>query len=292
MKHTINKKYFKNFYILLLSLIMLLVIYLIADQYIIVTTNYSIKESKINNKITIAMISDLHNMNFGNNQVVVDKIRHSNPDIIVALGDIIDERHSDITPALTIMNNLPDIANTYYIIGNHDQKCSQYDKFLNSIQARGVQLLDDEITDITINNNKVSILGLTQYSNGEFEDPEYTALIKNFCEKDAYKILLTHYPEYTNWFFDHDKYYEYNFDLMLCGHTHGGVVKLPFIGGIYAPNQGCFPKYVYGKYYVDSENKNPYNMVITSGLGQDPRFFRVNNFPEIAVVTVEFGLPG
>jgi len=258
-------------------------VYLIADQYIIVTTNYTLKSDKINGKITIAMISDLHNMNFGNNEIVAKKISEAEPDVIFVLGDIVDERTNDLTPALTVMNSLTEVADTYFIFGNHDRLCEQYDEFIDTIGNSGVTVLDDEAVQTTKNGNSVTILGLTSY----FEGKDYVSLMGQLCENDDYKILLCHYPEYTPWFFEKDKYYEYDFDLMLSGHTHGGVVKLPFIGGIIAPSQGLFPEYVYGDYNVDKGNKNPYHMIITSGLGEDKRMIRVNNFPEIAVVTIE-----
>lgn len=273
----------RKVYIVILFFILLITVYLIADQYIIVTTNYTLKSDKINGKITIAMISDLHNMNFGNNEIVAKKISEAEPDVIFVLGDIVDERTNDLTPALTVMNSLTEVADTYFIFGNHDRLCEQYDEFIDTIGNSGVTVLDDEAVQTTKNGNSVTILGLTSY----FEGKDYVSLMGQLCENDDYKILLCHYPEYTPWFFEKDKYYEYDFDLMLSGHTHGGVVKLPFIGGIIAPSQGLFPEYVYGDYNVDKGNKNPYHMIITSGLGEDKRMIRVNNFPEIAVVTIE-----
>ena len=115
----------------------------------------------------------------------------------------------------------------------------------------------------------------------------YTELMKELCENDDLRIMLCHYPEFTPWFFGQDLYYESDFELMLSGHTHGGLVRLPFFGGLYAPNQGLFPEYSKGLYYIDKENKNPYHMLVTGGLGPDTRFIRINNFPEISFITVK-----
>ena len=294
MKKILNAK---NIFIFCLALIFALVLYLISDQYVITTSEYTIKSDKITNGFKIAVISDLHNMDFGgSNKAVLDKISEGKPDIIAVVGDIIDESDTDITPALNVMNNLPSIAPTYYVAGNHDRLCPLYESFKQSIMASGVSYLrtidygetfiSRAERKIIINGDRVALLGLHNYSTGEAEDKHYTRIMRDFCRKKCFKILLCHYPEYTTWFFEQDKYYKYNFDLMLSGHTHGGVVNIPFIGGIIAPNQGLFPEYCKGLYYIDKGNENPYNMIITGGLGEDRRFMRVNNFPEITFVNV------
>ncbi|MEE0929683.1 MAG: metallophosphoesterase [Acutalibacteraceae bacterium] len=268
-------------------LLLIITAYLITDQYLIVNPEYTIESKSINNKFNIAVITDLHSMNFGgDNQVVVDIIQKQSPDMIAVVGDIVDEYNSDITNALNIMTKLPQIAPTYYVVGNHDYKCERYLEFRYEIRESGVTILENEISYIDINENKIAILGLISYSSGEYEEKEYINLMKEFCENSYYKILLCHYPEFTNWFFEQDKYYEYDFDLMLSGHTHGGLINLPLFGGLYAPNQGFLPKYSKGMYYIDEGNKNPYYMIISGGLGQDRRFFRINNFPEVVSVTV------
>ena len=294
MKKILNAK---NIFIFCLALIFALVLYLISDQYVITTSEYTIKSDKITNGFKIAVISDLHNMDFGgSNKAVLDKISEGKPDIIAVVGDIIDESDTDITPALNVMNNLPSIAPTYYVVGNHDRLCPLYESFKQSIMASGVSYLrtidygetfiSRAERKIIINGDRVALLGLHNYSTGEAEDKHYTRIMRDFCRKKCFKILLCHYPEYTTWFFEQDKYYKYNFDLVLSGHTHGGVINIPFIGGIIAPNQGLFPEYCKGLYYIDKGNENPYNMIITGGLGEDRRFMRVNNFPEITFVNV------
>lgn len=268
-----------------------------CDQYVILTPEYTIKSDKVENGFTIALISDLHNTDLGrNNQAVLDRIKEKSPDMIAVVGDMIDRWAEDITPTLHLMKNLPDIAPTYYVLGNHDKSCPQYETFKKEIMSSGVHFLrasengGDIVSKAEItakfNGDKVHILGLHTYSNGEYEDPRYTAIMDKFCSKSGFKILLCHYPEFTPWFFGQDKYYETNFDLMLCGHTHGGIIRIPFVGGLIAPNQGLFPEYDRGIFYIDKENKNPYHMVITGGLGQDRRCIRINNFPQITLIHV------
>ena len=282
---------------ILLCGVVILSAYLICDQYVILTPEYTMKSDKVQNGFKIALISDLHNMDFGNgNRKVIDTVKRNSPDMIAVVGDMIDERSTDITPTLSLMKQLPDIAPTYYVLGNHDKSCPQYEIFKKEIMSSKVHFLratdngkeiisKAEIT-ATFNGDKVHILGLHTYSNGEYEDPRYTEIMDKFCSKNGFKILLCHYPEFTPWFFGQDKYYETNFDLMLCGHTHGGLIRIPFVGGLVAPNQGFFPEYDRGLFLVDKENKNPYHMVITGGLGQDRRCIRINNFPQVTLINV------
>ncbi len=284
----ILKKLTKNkIAVVITTLLLLLTIYLVADQYVILTPEYTVKSAKVDNDITIAVISDLHSMNYGfDNKVIIEKVKSKSPDIIAVVGDMIDEYDEDTSSALNVMKALPKIAPTYYVVGNHDTLCESYYEFKYESQKAGVNLLLNTKEDITVNGNDVSLLGIIGYSFGEVENRKYTELMEEFCESDSLKILLCHYPEYSMWFFEKDKYYEYDFDLMLSGHTHGGLVRLPFIGGVIAPNQGLFPEYTKGLYYVDKSNKNPYYMLVTGGLGQDRRCLRVNNFPEISFVNI------
>lgn len=287
-----NKQRGFKFYslITLFLVITIFIIYMIVNQYWIVTEDYTIVSEKVNGSFTIALISDLHDMNFGfDNNVIANKISERSPDMIAVVGDIVDEYHSDVTPAINAISKLPSIAPTYYVVGNHDTLCENYSEFKKAIKEKGVITPIDRQKDVSINGNDVRIYGMANYSLGDVEYPEYTEKMNEFCSTDSYKILLCHYPEYTPWFFEQDKYCEYDFDLMLSGHTHGGIVSFPFVGGIYAPNQGFMPEYVKGLYYIDKGNKNPFYMCITGGLGQDRRCVRINNLPEIKFITVTDG---
>lgn len=282
-----NKKKFIIKIILLTVVVLLLsVLFFIANQRVIVINDYQLKSNKVTDCVKIAMISDLHNTNYADDDIIPEKVAETNPDIITILGDIIDERSGEIEHTINAIKQLPQIAPTYFILGNHDTLCSSYDEFIKAITESGVIFLDDQIEDITIKGNKLSMLGLTAYSNGEYETPAYTQLMNDFCKRDNYKILLCHYPEYTYYFFQRDKYYVYDFDLMLSGHTHGGAIQIPFIGGFYAPEQGLLPKYSKGLYFIKENNKNPFNMLISAGIGNDDKTFRLNNFPEVTTVTI------
>lgn len=288
---SILKKRFKIFKLVILTILSFIIIitaYIIANQYVITTSKYSIESDRVKNDIKIAVISDLHGRDFGNdNNIIVNKISKEKPDLIAVIGDMIDEYTENDEAVLNTLKPLPEIAPTYYSIGNHDYLYSDYDNYIKTLESSGVVILNDETTKLTVGENKLTLLGLSNYSFGEVENPMYTELMKELCENDDLRIMLCHYPEFTPWFFGQDLYYESDFELMLSGHTHGGLVRLPFFGGLYAPNQGLFPEYSKGLYYIDKENKNPYHMLVTGGLGPDTRFIRINNFPEISFITVK-----
>ncbi len=281
-----GKGFFKYIYISILGILLLSVLFLICSQYMIIINDYTVNSDKVKNSVKIAIISDLHNTDYGDDNIIAKKIAQTKPDIITVLGDIIDKRSADIEHTLNALKPLPKIAPTYFVLGNHDTYCPSYDEFISSITNSGIIFLDDQIADITVKGNKISMLGLTYYSNGEYETPSYTQLMNDFCGRDNYKILLCHYPEFTYYFFERDKYCVYDFDLMLSGHTHGGVMQIPYVGGLYAPEQGLFPRYSKGLYYIDETNQNPFYMLISAGIGYDGRFFRVNNFPEVSTITI------
>ena len=287
----ILKKKIKVFPIIISAIfacLLIIAIYIVANQYVITTSEYVIESDRVKSDVKIAIISDLHNMDFGNdNKIIIEKISKENPDLIAIVGDMIDEYSESDENVLNTLTPLPEIAPTYYSLGNHDYAYSDYDNYINEVESSGIVILDDEVDRVTVGENKITLLGLSNYSFGEVENPKYTALVKELCENNDLRIMLCHYPEFTPWFFGQDLYYESDFDLMLSGHTHGGLVRPPFIGGLYAPNQGFFPEYSKGLYHIGEENKNPYHMLVTGGLGQDTRFIRINNFPEISFITVK-----
>ncbi|MEE0059452.1 MAG: metallophosphoesterase [Acutalibacteraceae bacterium] len=272
----------------IIGVILIVALFVIANQYIITTSEYTLESDRVTNEVKIAVISDLHNMNFFNkNKVISEKIKSGEPDLIAVVGDMIDGNTDNAENTLNAITSLPDIAPTYYCIGNTDKLFSDYDNYIKTVEEAGIVVLDDKVDRVNINGNDITLLGLSSYSFGDVENPEYTALAKELCENDTLRLLLCHYPEYSQWFFGRDLYYEYDFDLMLSGHTHGGLIRGINGSAMYAPQQGFFPEYSKGLYYVDKENKNPYHMLVTAGLGQDERFVRLNNFPEVSFVTIK-----
>lgn len=252
----------------------------------IVISNYTHHSRKIPpafHGYKILHISDLHNKMFGKNQdYLIKKIKASSPDIIVITGDLIDRRRFDLDTAMCFINKAVDIAPTYYVSGNHEAWSGKYDKIKQSLKDAGVLILDDTSLELLKGENSIQLLGLSDpdFLTSNYLDGTNTKKLelqlKQWSNDINYKILLSHRPELFS------LYIENNIDLIFSGHAHGGQIRLPFLGGLIAPDQGFFPKYTSGPY----KNGNT-TMFVSRGLGNSIFPFRVFNRPEIVVVTLK-----
>jgi len=229
----------------------------------------------------IAQISDLHNTEFGeDNKTLLQMLSDCKPDIIVITGDLIDAQHTDINSALRFAQESVKIAPVYYVTGNHEASCPQYDTLKAGLESAGVTVLEDEITYLEREGETIALLGLSDLDftiKGDLfgEAPAMVSTkLKNMLEQDnVYSVLLSHRPELF------ETYAACGVDLVLSGHAHGGQFRLPLIGGLIAPNQGLFPKYDAGQYTDGSTN-----MVVSRGIGNSVIPFRFNNRPEVVLV--------
>lgn len=246
-------------------------------------TEYSFINTKSKAAIKFVVLSDLHDMEFGkDNCDLADKVREQSPDFIAVLGDMMTRDTGNIEITKALLTQLADIAPTYCVFGNHELGMRDVYDYQSEIDSTGARLLDNESTVFEKNGQKILIGGLTDYMYYEFNAPDYDVPERylwdelNEKAKDCYTILLHHQPEYISTQLENS-----NIDLTVCGHTHGGLVRIPFIGGAYAPNQGWFPQYDKG---IFSFGKS--QMVITSGLGTGTDAPRLNNSAEICTVTI------
>lgn len=231
----------------------------------------------------IAQISDLHNVEFGeDNKLLLQKIAESRPDIIVITGDLVDSSHTDLDAAIGFAENATVIAPVYYVTGNHEAYISQYDYLKERLEAFGVIVLEDRGILLEREREHLSLLGLSDPDfiiRGDMfgEVPAMAATkLKGMQMQETYTILLSHRPELF------ETYASCGIDLVLSGHAHGGQFRLPFVGGLVAPNQGIFPKYDAGVY-----EKGNTSMVVSRGIGNSIIPIRFNNRPEIILVTLE-----
>lgn len=225
----------------------------------------------------ILQVSDLHNKEFGKNQKkLVNLTKEISPDIIVVTGDVIDSRKTDIDIAVDYMSQAAKIAPTYYIAGNHEHRISQYSKFENILSKERVKILNNDTEVIKINNQEITLAGIKDISfiNSSNKEKEFSSIISNIKSENSENltILLSHRPELI------DIYASQNIDLVFTGHAHGGQIRLPFIGGIFSPNQGLFPKYTSGVHKKDNTT-----MIVSRGLGNSLFPFRIFNKPELIV---------
>lgn len=211
---------------------------------------------------------------------LIELLSEHEPDIIVITGDLIDAGHTDIEIAFDFIKQAVQIAPVYFVTGNHEANFSHYDQFKTGLEASGVTVLEDEAIQLVHNNEMITLIGLSDSDftiKGDMfnEAPAMvnTKLNSLIDDENSYTILLSHRPELF------ETYVCCGVDLVLCGHAHGGQFRLPFIGGLVAPNQGLFPKYDSGL-YTDGKT----NMVVSRGLGNSIIPFRFNNRPEVVLV--------
>lgn len=247
---------------------------LITSAHCLKITEYEVTDEKISRNINIAVLTDLHTHSFGNeNQRLLEKLKSRKPDLIFTVGDMVNKDSEDISFLSPLYKSLSEIAPTYCSLGNHEISNSHLEEIKNIISENAV-LLDNEYTHITVNGTKLRVGGIMGYLP---DDDKLNEFVKDFADTEDFTVMLMHCPEYYIWGLKNA-----DIDLFLCGHTHGGQVILPFIGGLYAPEQGYLPYYDYGFFHEGSSV-----MIISRGLGsslQPAR--RFNNIPEILYVTL------
>lgn len=234
-------------------MIILLMGFLYFENHAVQITKLDIKCNKLPNRFKeykILHLSDLHSKSFGKNQRnLVNKIQQLNPDIIVITGDLVDSKKYDEQNSIVLLEQIINIAPVYFVTGNHEWWSNQFDSLENRMNQLGVKVLRNSTEKVTRDKQQIYILGVDDpaanfsIDGGELTFTENLKSINKGLSSDDFKILLSHRPEQMPF------YSAEGFDLILSGHAHGGQVRLPFIGGFIAPNQGLFPKYSAQKLY-------------------------------------------
>ena len=254
------------------------------------TTQYDIAMEGIDSSVRIVVVSDTHGKVFGkDNAMLYRKVSAQEPDIIVLLGDLFPSefQRSDEDYVISLTQGMQDIAQVFFAMGNHEKSyTAKYgDNWIDIIRDTGAIVFDEECIDIVLNGNTIcfgSSMGhgfLFGRTAEEFKaTPEYEVLSK--LENSPHPtILLAHMPDTIAF---EDARRKWHIDLALCGHTHGGVIRIPGKGGLYAPVQGWWPPYDYGKYQLNERM----SMIITSGLSGYKHVPRIFNLPEVCVVDI------
>lgn len=231
----------------------------------------------------IAHISDLHNAEMGDgNKKLLAMLREAEPDIIAITGDMIDSRNTNVAVALAFAEEAMLIAPCYYVTGNHEARVSEYEELKTGLEAVGVVVLDDARMELVLSSESITLLGVddpsfyTDYLFGDAATVVSSKLAQLTTEEIGFTVLLSHRPELF------DTYVESGMNLVFSGHAHGGQFRLPFVGGLIAPNQGLFPEYDSGLYTDGSTN-----MIVSRGIGNSLLPFRFNNRPEVILIELE-----
>ncbi|MCC8044551.1 MAG: metallophosphoesterase [Clostridiales bacterium] len=235
------------------------------------------------------LLADLHNASYGNNnERLLAEIRNINPALVLVAGDMITSaKEPQMDAAIALMNELTRKYPVYYANGNHESRLKEkseeqqetYEKYASAIRSYGVHLLENTCETLEIHHMPICVWGLElplEYY-GHFHSAQPTAqIIDELLGKPDtadYQILLAHNPchfeAYTAW----------GADLTLSGHLHGGIIRLPLLGGLVSPQCRLFPKYDRGLF-----SEGDAKLVVSAGLGSHSIPLRINNPPELVVL--------
>lgn len=270
-----------------ISAFVLLSILIYLDNKLLKISRYQIKSGKIPkefNNFKIVHLSDFHSHVFiGHNNKIVAKINEESPDIIVMTGDMVNKYDNKFDRFLELAEALGKKYKVYYIVGNHEQRLKQQDlKFiLNKLMKFGIEILDDKKVTIKRDKALINIYGINiplSFYRIRHRPTNIDEIINSKlrrCNSEEYNILLAHNPLYF------DKYARHSVNLVLSGHVHGGMIRVPFIGGLLSPERTFFPKYCSGVYKINHKK-----LVVSRGIGHSKPLFRILNMPEILSITL------
>lgn len=293
-----------KYILIILILIFLLILWSLIEHRFIVTKDYLIKSNKLeidSQNISFVVISDLHNRSYSKKNIkLIQKILEQKPDFVIIAGDLITKRRPCYPGnAYDLLVELKKHYPIYYAYGNHEEyyedlirkKTDHSDKELIALKESwksykdmllklGVHILDND--SLLLYNNRVRITGLSIpgdfYVKGkppELKKEEIISYIGRPNNKE-YQILIAHNPVYFK------EYIEWGADLILSGHLHGGLIRIPFIGGVISPQVRLFPKYDGGLYKEKQKN-----MIVSRGAGNHSFMPRFLNPPELLKITLK-----
>ncbi|MDD3795748.1 MAG: metallophosphoesterase [Lachnospiraceae bacterium] len=236
------------------------------------------------------VLADVHNTWFGEkNEDLLNEIRKVQPKMVLAAGDMVTAKKWDMgaDAATDLLGELTRRYPVYLVNGNHESRMAAetdiygniYEKFAAEIQSLGVHFLRNSVSFLEINRMKMAIYGYElpgkYYGKGKGCTMQASEIEKALGKpaEDAYHILLAHNPNYF------PAYAKWGADLTLAGHLHGGMMRLPVLGGVIGPDLRLFPKYDHGL-YAEKEKK----MIVSAGLSSHTINMRINNPPELVVV--------
>lgn len=252
-------------------------------------THYSV-EAKLRRPIRLLVISDLHGKQFGkDNTALIKRIRLLRPDLIVFPGDSVSSSLYNLEATLMLFRRLSDLCPCFLIPGNHEKRSGKWGRLSNQIKSTGITVLQNERADTVIQGQKLHILGLDEglalsrldylrAACGTLKHPDNRHLLKELASLDGVRIVLSHFPE-NYALIGELSYCRFPFDLMVCGHAHGGHMRL-FGKPVYSPGQGFMPRFADGLY-----GKAP-ALLVSRGLGNDSPIPRINNRPELPLVII------
>jgi len=265
--------------------ILFFVIVMIVDGNRFMIREYTLESDKINKEYTFALLADLHNRSYGADNVklvaAVDKVK---PDVILTAGDMLTAKPGkSFETALSFMKQIAKKYPVYYGIGNHEYRMKLYredygdafEKYTGALKEAGIHVLDNStavaeefvVTGVSIDRKYYKRFKKTVMDRQYLPDTIGSAV------PDKFHILLAHNPEYF------EEYAGWGPDLVVSGHVHGGIMRLPVLGGVISPKLVLFPKYDGGLFKKDKTT-----MILSRGLGMHTLPIRIFNPGELVVI--------
>lgn len=278
--------------LILIVLLLLFMLSIIYENKNLEVTQYDVLSEKLPESfhgMKIVMLADLHSNTYGKeNEILIHRIQEKAPDIILVAGDmIVGSETEDMNTAYQLLHKLSETYPVYYGMGNHEQKLilnhsETYQEYQNKLKADGVVFLENRSITLKKDNQILSITGVMigkEYFK-KLKQPvmtkEYLQDLVGFPNNQWYNILIAHnpsfFPVYTSW----------GADLTVSGHNHGGIIRLPGLGGVVSPQYKLFPDYDAGEF-----KRNNKAMLVSRGLGLHTIKVRLWNRPELMVITLK-----
>ena len=273
--------------LIVLVAIAILSILIFLQNTLIEVSKYNIKSDKIPkefNKFKIVHLSDFHSYGFfEDNFRMIEKINDEYPNIIVMTGDMVNKYDKNFEKFLNLAEDLSKKYEIYYIVGNHEMRLRKNDLnyIVQKLKKFEIKVLNDEKITIIREKEFINIYGINiplsfyKVVNKPTNVEEVISSVLNKCNEKEYNILLAHNPLYF------EEYSRENVDLILSGHVHGGMIRLPFIGAILSPERKFFPKYSSGVYEINNKK-----LLVSRGLGHSKPGIRLVNKREIVSITL------
>lgn len=250
-------------------------------SYIAVRT-YTVSSEKLSASARIVLLTDLHACAYGEDQAKLLKaIAAQRPDLVLLGGDMVDRKGS-WNETIQLFEAIGKEYPCYYVVGNHEIATYRVSQIKRLARQAGITVLEKDRSVVTINGQKLQLCGVDDlYRNSSMQQfKEKMNSAASDLDDALFSILLVHRPEKIK------LYLPYGFDLTVCGHAHGGQVRIPgILNGLYAPGQGLFPPYAGGEYDFGSQK-----MIVSRGLSKKPYWVpRIFNPPELVVIDLRPG---
>lgn len=222
----------------------------------------------------IVQLSDLHGAEFGEDGMeLVEKVKELEPDIIALTGDFVTDE-GDLAAVKKLAGRLTELCPVYFVSGNHEFGSGLAIKVRNILERAGVKYLSNEYLTISRGEDEILLGGVEDpLAYADMLSPDELAQKMNDAAPDAFKILLGHRNYWMT------EYPELPVDLIFCGHAHGGLIRIPGVGGLIGTDRRLFPDFDAGEY-----NNGRYTLIVSRGLGNSVSIPRIFNRPEIVCV--------